>query len=270
MPHEVAVIMPAFNAERTVRRAIESLTRSAQPFDLLVVDDCSRIPVTDVLGPLPANVEVLRLAENLGVVGARNAGVSRLLARGYEFIAVLDADDVSHPDRLARQVAFLRGNPGISLVGSWARYIDEDSGAVVFNYRPPCEPAAIRDALFINNCTVHSSWMVRAKALRQAGLYDAQYPLGEDYELLRRMAAMGLAFANMPENLVDYTISMSGLSMQRRRPQLLDRLRIQLKYFDPRRLSAWLGVARTLLLFGVPRKVLAAYRAEMGLRFQHS
>ena len=131
------------------------------------------------------------------------------------------------------------------------------------------QPAAIRDALFVNNCTVHSSWMVRAQALREIGLYDPRYPLGEDYDLLRRIAAR-FECTNMPEYLVDYTISMSGLSMQKRRAQLLDRLRIQLKYFDPRRLSAWLGVARTLALFAVPRRVLAAYRAEIGLRFQHS
>jgi glycosyltransferase involved in cell wall biosynthesis len=103
--HEVAVIMPAYNAEKTIRRAVESLMRNAHPFDLLVVDDCSRIPVAEVLGPLPANVEVLRLEHNAGVVGARNAGVSRLLARNYVFIGVMDADDVSHPDRLARQIA---------------------------------------------------------------------------------------------------------------------------------------------------------------------
>ena len=268
MPHDVAVIMPAYNAEKTIRRAVESLMRSVLPCDLLIVDDCSRIPVAEVLGPLPANVEILRLDQNSGVVGARNAGVSRLLERSYEFIAVLDADDVSYPERLGRQAAFLRANPGIALVGSWARYIDENNGSAVYHYRPPSEPDAIRDALFLNNCTVHSSWMVRAQALREVGLYDERYPLGEDYELLRRMAAK-FAFANLPEYLIDYTISMSGLSMQKRRAQLLDRLRIQVKYFDPRRRSAWLGVARTLLLFAVPRRVLAAYRAEMGLRFQH-
>jgi glycosyltransferase involved in cell wall biosynthesis len=269
MPRQVAVIMPAYNAEKTLRRAVESLTRDAEPFDLLVVDDCSQIPVADVLGPLPAYVEVLRLARNAGVVGARNAGVSRLLARDYEFIAVMDADDVSHPERLAKQVAFLKANPGIALVGAWARYVDESNGATVFLCRPPCDPAAMRDALYLNNCTVHSSWMVRAQALREVGLYDERYPLGEDYELLRRLAAR-FDLANLPEYLIDYTISMSGLSMQKRRAQLLDRLRIQAAYFDPRHLSAWLGVARTLLLFGVPLKVLAAYRAEIGLRFQHS
>jgi len=267
--HEVAVIMPAYNAEGTIRRAVESLMRNAHPFDLLVVDDCSRIPVTEVLKPLPANVEVLRLERNSGVVGARNAGVARLLGKTYEFIGVMDADDVSHPDRLARQVAFLTSHPDIALVGTWAHYIDESNGATVFHGHPPCEPAAIRDALYINNCTVHSSWMVRAQVFREVGLYDPRYPLGEDYEMLRRVAAR-FNVANLPEYLVDYTISMSGLSMQRRRAQLFDRFRIQLKYFEWRRLAAWLGVARTLLLFLVPRKMLAAYRAEVGLRYLHS
>jgi glycosyltransferase involved in cell wall biosynthesis len=269
VPHEVAVIMPAYNAEGTIRRAVESLMRNAYPFDLLVVDDCSRIPVTEVLNPLPANVEVLRLERNSGVVGARNAGVSRLLGKAYEFVGVMDADDVSRPDRLARQVAFLTAHPDIALVGAWARYIDESNGEIVFHGRPPCEPAAIRDALYINNCTVHSSWMVRARVLREIGLYDPRYPLGEDYELLRRLATR-FDVANLPEYLVDYTISMSGLSMQRRRAQLFDRFRIQLKYFAWRRPLAWLGVARTLLLFPVPRKVLAVYRAEAGLRYSHS
>jgi glycosyltransferase involved in cell wall biosynthesis len=269
MPPDVGVIMPAYNAEKTVRRAVESLTRGSWPCDVVVVDDCSRVPVADVLGPQPANVEVMRLARNVGVVGARNAGLARLLSRAYEFIAVLDADDVSAPDRLAKQVAFLKAHPDIALVATWARYIDENDGTAVFLYRPPCEPAALRDALFLNNCTVHSSWLVRAQALREVGLYDERYPLGEDYELLRRLAAR-FALANMPEYLIDYTISMSGLSMQKRRAQLFDRLRIQLKYFDPRRCAAWLGIARTLLLFGVPLRVLAAYRAEIGLRLQHS
>jgi glycosyltransferase involved in cell wall biosynthesis len=269
MPHEIAVIMPAYNAERTLHRAVDSLSRNAAGFDLLIVDDCSRVPVTEALRPLPANTEVLRLDRNRGVAGARNAGLRLLLAGPYEFIAVLDADDVSNPERLAKEAAFLRANPHIAVVGSWARYVDENTRDIVFHFRPPCEPAAIRDALLLNNCTVHSSWMVRTRVLREVGLYDERFPLGEDYELLRRMSAR-FEFANLPEFLVDYTISMAGLSMQKRRRQLWDRLRIQVKYFDPWRRSAWLGVARTTALFAIPRSVLAVYRSEIGFRFQHS
>jgi len=266
---QLAVIMPAYNAEKTIRRAVDSLLRNAVPFDLLIIDDGSRQPVAEVLGPLPPSIQILRLDRNLGVVGARNAALRQLLAKDYDFIAMQDADDVSYPERFARQIAFLNANPGVALVGTWARYIDETTGEVVLPYRPPCDPAAIREALYVNNCTVHSSWMVRAQALRKAGPYSESYPLGEDYEMLRRMSGE-FEFANLPEYLVDYTISMSGLSMQKRRRQLLDRLRIQVRYFDPWRREAWLGVARTAILFAVPLRVLAAYRAEHGWRIQHS
>lgn len=269
MPSELAVLMPAFNAEKTIRRSVESLLRSTERFDLVIVDDGSRLPVTEVLGPLPDTVQVVRLQNNLGVVAARNAGLRRLLAERYEFIAMLDADDICHADRFAKQLAFLHANPKVALVGGWAQFVDENSGEVVYHFRPPCDPAEMRDALFLNNCTVHSSWMVRAPALRETGLYCERFPLGEDYELLRRLA-LRYDIANLPEFLIDYTVSMSGLSIRQRRRQLADRLRIQVEYFDPWRRNAWLGLARTMALFVVPRTLIAAYRAEQDFRFQPS
>ena len=140
---------------------------------------------------------------------------------------------------------------------------------MVFHFQPPCTANDIRDALFLNNCIVHPTWMVRTDALRASGLYSSEFPAAEDYELLRRMSAR-FEFANLPEYLLDYTISMSGVSMSRRRRQLFDRLRIQAKYFNPWRPNAWLGMLRTVALFGLPRKLIAIYRAEMGLRFRHS
>ncbi len=269
MPSELAVLMPAFNADKTIRKSVDSLLGSTERFDLVIVDDGSLVPVADVLGPMPDSVQVVRLQNNLGVVAARNAGLRRLLAGPCEFIAMLDADDICHADRFAKQLAFLRANPKVALVGGWAQFIDENTGNVVYNFRPPCDPAEIRDALFINNCTVHSSWMVRAQALRDSGPYCEQFPLGEDYELLRRLA-LRHDIANLPEFVIDYTVSMSGLSMRQRRRQLADRLRIQMKYFDPWRRNAWLGLLRTMALFVVPRSLIAAYRAEQNFRFQPS
>jgi hypothetical protein len=116
---------------------------------------------------------------------------------------------------------------------------------------------------------LHPTWMVRTQALRDAGLYSCDYPAAEDYELLRRMSRTS-ELANLPEYLLEYSVSMSGVSMKNRRRQLLDRLRIQLEYFDPWQAKAWLGVARTLAMFAVPRSVLSAYRAEQNLRVQPS
>jgi glycosyltransferase involved in cell wall biosynthesis len=261
--------MTAYNAEKTIGKAIESLRRDSEPFDLLIVDDCSANPVADLVGAVGEGIEIIRPAQNLGVAGAKNFGLKHLLARPYDFVAMMDADDVCVAGRLAKQAAFLRQNPDVALVGSWARYIDENTREVVFHFQPPCTANDIRDALFLNNCIVHPTWMVRTDALRASGLYSSEFPAAEDYELLRRMSAR-FKFANLPEYLLDYTISMSGVSMSRRRRQLFDRLRIQAKYFNPWRPNAWLGMLRTVALFGLPRKLIAIYRAEMGLRFRHS
>lgn len=268
MPHDLAVLMTAYNAEKTIGKAVESLKRDPEPFDLLIIDDCSRIPVAEVVDTAGRSIEIVRLERNLGVAGAKNFGLQRLLAGPYQFIAMMDADDVAIAQRFAKQVAFLRANPDVALVGSWARYIDEKTREVVYLGQPPCDAEGIRDALFLNNCIIHPTWMVRAEALRVAGLYSSEFPAAEDYELLRRMSAR-FEFANLPECLLDYSISMSGVSMTRRRRQLLDRLRIQARYFDPWRLNAWLGVARTLMLFAVPRAALTAYR-DHWLHLQYS
>ena len=269
MSRSLPVLMTAYNAERTIGRAIESLKRDPEPFDLLIVDDCSKIPVAELFGATDPNVEIIRPIRNLGVAGAKNFGLKHLLAGEYEFVAMMDADDMCVAGRLAKQVFFLKQNPDVALVGSWARYIDENTREVVFHFRPPCTAKDIHNALFLNSCIVHPTWMVRTKALRASGPYSNEYPAAEDYELLRRMSAR-FKLANLPEYLLDYTISMSGVSMSKRHRQLVDRLRIQARYFDPWQRNAWVGILRTLALFALPRKLLVAYRAEHGWRLRHS
>ncbi len=269
MPADLAVLMTAYNAEKTIGKAIESLMRETEPFDLLIVDDFSKAPLSEFLGSTDARIEIVRAPRNLGVAGAKNFGLKLLLEKPYRYIAMMDADDVCLPGRLAKQVAFLNTHPSVALVGSWARYVEENTREVIFQGRPPCDAEEIRTALFLNNCVIHPTWMVRTDALRVSGVYSSEFPAAEDYELLRRMATQ-FEFANLPECLLDYSISMSGVSMTRRRRQLFDRLRIQLRYFDASRAVAWLGIARTLLLFAVPMRLVAAYRAEQGLRLQHS
>src|SRR5436190_24039994 len=97
MPHQVAVLMAAFNAEKTIAQAVNSLLHGSHPCKIYVVDDCSRTPVSDVIklaNSVP--VEIIRLNHNSGPAAARNAGLARILANDHEFVAIMDADDVSH------------------------------------------------------------------------------------------------------------------------------------------------------------------------------
>ena len=252
MPQQIAVLMAAYNAEKTLSQAVDSLLRGTHPCKIYVVDDASSTPVADLIAPDPERIEVIRLERNAGPAGARNAGLARILANGHEYVAIMDADDVAHPDRLAKQAAFLAANPQVAAVGCWERVIDENSEFVSYAAMP-CDAKTIRNLLFVKMCVSHPALMVRAQVFKAVGLYRQSYYAAEDYELIRRIAAR-YDVANLPEYLIEYRISSNGMSARHRKRQLIDRLRIQVAYFDPFKWQAWYGVIRTLVQVVLPLK----------------
>jgi glycosyltransferase involved in cell wall biosynthesis len=260
MSAEVAVLMAAYNAEKTLPAAVDSILASTVPCDLFVIDDCSRVPVEQVIGERP-NLTIIRLPRNHGLAAALNVGLTHILPKDYRYVARMDADDVSHPDRFAAQIAFLERHPEVTLVGSGARFIDDRNGALVMYYVPPLAHDEIRRALYFNNCFVHPTWLWRREALAAVGPYSLDYPAAEDYEFMRRVV-MRTIVANVPDYLIDYRISTGGISVSKRKRQLLDRLKIQLRYLEPLQWRAWAGMAKTLMLFVIPRSIVTTLKAE--------
>ena len=255
----VAVLMPAYNPGPFINRSVESLVRNTHECDIYIVDDGSKIPVTQILDDFPRTT-VIRLEQNRGVVHARNVGLRAILRQPYEFVACLDADDISYPDRIAKEVEFLDSHPEIAVVGAWARFVEEASGRMVFIGRTPESPELVRKTMNYNTAVINSSSMIRASALNAVGLYSEKYPVAEDYELFRRIAQQ-FPVANLPIILVDMRLSPGGLSLTRRRRQLFDRFRIQLKYFRPLEIGAWVGLVKTLALFLVPRALVTKFKS---------
>lgn len=248
----VAVVMCAYNAERTIGDAVRSIVDGSYPCKLFIVDDCSAIPVDSVLTGIDgACVEIIRLQHNVGAARARNIALERIASEGFDFIAIMDADDIAHPDRIARQVGYLESNPQIGLVGSWVRLIDDRSGKVIGHSELPCDPQAIRNRLPVRMCMSHPTWMARADVFAAVGHYSPSYRAAEDYELLRRIAAR-FDVATMPEYLVDYRLSSDGITNRLRRRELLNRVRIQLRHLEVRNWRAWSGIVRTLALLVLP------------------
>jgi glycosyltransferase involved in cell wall biosynthesis len=258
MPDEaggrVAVLMPAYNPGSAINGAVESLVNNTYPCDIYIVDDGSKIPVAQILDDFP-RTEIIRLPENMGVVKARNVGLAAILKRPYEFVACLDSDDVSYPGRIARQVEFLDQHPEIAAVGSWARHVAEDDGRFLFVEETPESPQSVKQALNYNSAINNTTFMVRAEVLKEIGFYSERYPVAEDYELFRRIFQR-FAIANIPVVLVDRRLSSKGLSLTRRRRQLWDRFRIQLRYFNAAEADSWLGALKTVALFFVPVALL--------------
>jgi teichuronic acid biosynthesis glycosyltransferase TuaG len=132
----VSVIMPVYNAEAWLQRAIESvLVQSHAHLELIAVDDASRdrSPVIlDAYAATDARVRVLRQPTNGGVAAARNAAIAA--ARG-DYIAFLDADDWWHPAKLERQLASMRKNNALVSYASYWRVAED--GRVLSKVTPP-------------------------------------------------------------------------------------------------------------------------------------
>jgi glycosyltransferase involved in cell wall biosynthesis len=246
----VAVLMTAYKAEGTINEAIDSILSNGSVCDILVVDDCSPVPMAESVRPHP-RVEILRLSRNGGPGPARNFGLEQLIARNYRYIAIMDADDIALPGKFAKQLAFLEKNPRVGAVGTWARFFDENTRETLFFQAAPTHPDEIRQAIFFNLPMVHPSVMMRTDVFKDVGFYDPRYRTAEDYELMRRVSRK-YDLANLGEYLFDYRMSSRGQSLANRRKQLGDRLKIQIEYFEPKNWRAWAGVAQTLVLFVMP------------------
>ncbi len=145
-----------------------------------------------------SRVRVVQNSTNLGIPRTRNRAVG--LARG-EYVAMLDSDDVAHPERLERQVRHLDANPGTALVGSWACRIDPD-GRPLRIRRFPSRSAEIRANLLFGRCFTNTSVMVR-RAILDRHPYRTDLPIGEDLDVWSRIA-LAHEVANLPEVLVFY------------------------------------------------------------------
>jgi GT2 family glycosyltransferase len=200
----VSVIMPAYNAERWLEEAVESICRQTEPnFELLVIDDGSTDRTPEILTQVAHQDSRVRVFHrpHLGLCAALNFGMSAAQA---PLIARLDADDIAHAERLGRQADFLDRHPDVGVVGSWAREIDED-GHPLGERRPPSEPNEIDTALQRGNPMIHSAIMARAELVRRVGGYRPAFEAAEDYDLWLRLAEE-TRLANLCEILIDYRV----------------------------------------------------------------
>jgi hypothetical protein len=135
------------------------------------------------------------------------------------------------------------------------REFDSKTQETLRIFARPSDPSAVRDAMFFNIGLAHPSAMIRCDVLKSVGLYSTEYPVAEDYELMRRIGAQ-YDLANIPQCLLHYRISPEGASQRRRRRQLYDRFLIQIKYFEFGNWRAWAGVSKTLVSILIPEQLI--------------
>ncbi|WP_375416588.1 glycosyltransferase family 2 protein [uncultured Hymenobacter sp.] len=228
-PPRVSVVLPVYNVAAHITETIGSLLgQTYANFELLVLDDCSTDETAAKVQAIrDPRLRFIQNPRNLGRAGTDNAALAHV--RG-EFVAKMDGDDLCHPERLARQVAFLDQNPAVNVVGTWLQNFESSR----YLARYPTTPAAARVMTLFTLPTGNPTVMLRTGLFEQQGLrYDATLRQTEDYDFFARYLRQ-LHVATLPAALVRYRVppSVSKTQILTERAAVADQVRAQL-------LSAW-------------------------------
>lgn len=184
----VSVLACVYNGAPFIGRAVQSiLNQSVTDFELVVVNDGSTDRSAEVLASYrDPRVRVIHNETNIGLTRSLNIG---LRATRGSLVARQDADDWSHPERLARQLATFERYPEVELIGTQARYVDMRGRHFdAVEWRKCTSPLAIEWQLMFENPVVHTSAMFRRNViLDQFGGYNETFRTNQDFELWSRV-----------------------------------------------------------------------------------
>jgi glycosyltransferase involved in cell wall biosynthesis len=293
--------MPLYNGERFLAEAIDSiLGQTFTDFEFVIIDDGSTDTSPAILADYASRDPRIRVVTQAkaGIVAALNRGLAECRTA---LVARMDADDISLPTRLERQVSFLAAHPRVAVVGTAFRLISEDGrpGTIVAH---PVNAATIRKGLSHATMLGHPTVMMRRDAVVNGGGYREALRHAEDYDLWTRLSD-GHELTNLSECLLSYrthrgqvswsqaeaqamaTLAVRALSAQRRRfgketvslPKTMDRdflltLGVSTRDIEDALIARVTGRISDLTFAGMPdeaaavRRELADTARQSGLR----
>ncbi len=214
----VSVITTIRNGERFLAEAIASiLGQSYGDFEYLLVDDASTDTSPEIIAHFAGQDPRIVALHNANCINHSNAiNVALPVARG-EFVAILDADDLAHPQRLESQVIFLDANPEVGVVGAQVQKIDSD-GRPQNTMSFPTTAALSRWSILFGTPVLHSAAMMRRALLQAIGGYSVQWRYANDYSLWAELIGR-TTITNLTETLVSYRHHEEQISSTRATPQ---------------------------------------------------
>ncbi|MGK2964547.1 MAG: glycosyltransferase family 2 protein [Tepidiformaceae bacterium] len=201
MREGISVIVPAYNGERFLRDALESVfAQTLRPDEVIVVDDGSTDGTASVAQAFPG-VRLIQQA-NRGLPGARNTGIAA--ARG-PWIALLDADDIWVPKKLERQAAVAADGARDFLTSQHVHFVEPGTDV----------PAWMQRVLDSETPSggLPSSWFMKRALFERVGLFDERERVFEDLEWLTRAHEAGVFEYMLPEELVRRRVHGANLSL---------------------------------------------------------
>ncbi|RRJ66791.1 glycosyltransferase [Paenibacillus oralis] len=207
---KVTVLLPTYNSSRYILRSAQSiLDQTLKDFEFIIIDDGSQDDTLAKLQQLKdPRIRLISHKTNRGLIYSLNQGIEMA---GGEYIARMDADDLSLPKRLERQVAYLDTHPDVGVLGGLMKWLHNRE-----LIPKPVTHDGIRCWQLFHPCLCHPTVMMRTSVLQNHGFrYDEQYKHAEDYELWERLGQV-TRLANLPYCVLYYRSHEGQVSRQHR------------------------------------------------------
>ncbi len=210
----VSIVMPVYNAGNFLLEAIKSLqNQTFQNWELIMVDDCSTDNSWAILKNLAKEdkrIRIYQVKTHGGVACAANLALAK--AKG-DLIARMDADDISLPWRIEKQVKFLQNHPKAIALGGQCELINQ-AGEIIGKKQFPLENSQIKKMIFWSIPLQQPTLMVNRKLLpKDFKWYEKEFNVAEEVELLFKLFQYGEVF-NLPETVLFYRIHGKNTSLQ--------------------------------------------------------
>lgn len=225
---KISVITPAYNTEKYIKEAIESILRQTfTDFEFIIVDDCSTDKTWEIIqnyAKMDSRIVASRNEKNLGIAENRNKGIS--LARG-KYIVWQDSDDISFPNRLEKQYEFMENNLDVGICGGYLQFFNEKGDQSIRKYAP--DDARLRKTIFRYAPLAQPAAIVRKKCFDQCGRFNSQWTVSEDLDVSFRIGDK-YKFANLQEVVIRYRENNTSATFSRLKDMELYTIAIRKKY----------------------------------------
>lgn len=208
---KISVVMSVYNGMPYLEEAVKSiLNQTYRNFEFIIIDDASTDSSWGYLKSLKdRRIKLIKNEKNLGLASSLNKGIKA--ARG-DYVARMDADDISLPQRFEKQINFFKAHKDYILVGSQVIWVDKNNN-LISGFDTPLKDEDIRKKLIIRNQFHHATVMFRRSDIEKLGAYRDNLNGIEDYDLWFRVIKKGKV-ANLPERLVKRKIHERALTQK--------------------------------------------------------
>lgn len=223
----VSILIPVFNAEKYLAEAIESiLNQSYSDFEFLIINDGSNDKSEEIiLSYSDQRIRYIKNESNLKLIKTLNKGIQ--ICKG-KYIVRMDADDISHPERIQKQVEFMESNPDIGICGSWFETFGEVDTSIV-RYKETHDEIMTKMLYQCHLC--HPSIILRREIFDDPDMYfDENYPHAEDYDFYLKVSKKW-KFHNIQEAILKYRIHNESVSNKNKSIQIKNSLIIKKRFF---------------------------------------